>query len=75
MHCKPGKLQRYSRACAKFYVVDIYRFYSDLRRVLLPQQQPVSKGLFADEQAGFSMGEKKAGKPAKVRDMKLDGQA
>jgi hypothetical protein len=46
-----------------------------LRRVLLPQQQPVSKGLFAGEQAGFSMGEKKAGKPAKVRDMKLDGQA
>lgn len=46
-----------------------------LRRALLPQQQWVSKGLFAGEQAGFSRGEKKAGKPAKVRDMKLDRQA
>jgi hypothetical protein len=46
-----------------------------LPEVLLPQQQPVSKGLFAGEQAGFSRGEKKAGKPAKVRDMKLDRQA
>ena len=43
--------------------------------MLLPQQQPVSKGLFAGEQVGYSLGEKKAGKPAKVRDMKLDGQA
>ena len=43
--------------------------------MLLPQQQWGSKGLFEFEQAGFSAGEKKAGKPAKVRDMKLDRQA